>query len=114
MAVAVQAAQVIVKPVRRARDWKTYNEYLMQRGEIDFYLQALDHWDEDLKSINAGKVGLPFAFPDTLFFVAWVLRFLFMIPYRSMEGLLRSLGRMMSFDAPCYTSILLTLTLHHN
>jgi len=64
------------------RHWKTYNEHRVQRGQLDIYLQSLEHWDDDLRSINAGKAGHPFTFAGALFFVACMLRFLSKRYYR--------------------------------
>jgi hypothetical protein len=82
-----------------------YNEKLVQRGDISFYLEFLDTWDADLASANKNKVGNPFSYPDAIFAVAWVLRFLFSIPYRTLEGLFRALGKFAGFPAPSYSTI---------
>ncbi|OLS14728.1 MAG: transposase DDE domain-containing protein [Promethearchaeota archaeon CR_4] len=77
----------------------------MQRGDISFYLEFLSTWDANLARANQAKVGTPFVYPDAIFAVACVLRFLFSIPYRSIEGVLRTLGTFAKFPAPCYTTI---------
>ena len=105
MAITLQVSPASQEIARRPRNWKTYNEHRVQRGQVDIYLESLEHWDDDLRSINAGKAGHPFTFPGALFFVACMLRFLFSISYRSLEGLLRSLARRVGFDVPCYTTI---------
>ncbi len=90
---------------RRCRDWQRINEKLVQRGDISFYLEFLDTWDADVARANNGKVGNPFTYPDALFVVATVLRFLFSTPYRALEGLFRALGRLAGFPAPSYPTI---------
>ncbi len=90
---------------RKPRDWHVYNEKLVQRGDLSFYLEFLDTWDAGLARANRGKVGNPFTYPDALFAVAWVLRFLFSIPYRTIEGLLGTLGTFAKFPVPGYTTI---------
>jgi hypothetical protein len=90
---------------KRCRDWPRINEKLVQRGDISFYLEFLDTWDADLARANKGKVGNPFTYPDALFAITTVLRFLFSTPYRTLEGLFRALGGLAGFHAPSYSTI---------
>jgi hypothetical protein len=71
-------------------------EYDGAGNPANFYLEFLDTWDADLVSANKRKVGNPFTYPDAIFAVVWVLRFLFSIPYHTLEGLFRALGKEMS------------------
>ncbi len=89
----------------RSRDWHRINDKFVQRGSISFYLEFQDTWDGGLARANKGKVGNPFAYPDTLFVVATVLRFLFSTPFRTLEGLFRALGCLARFPAPSYPTI---------
>ena len=45
------------------RDWKTYNQELVRRGELLIDLAFLESWDQELKAMNRGKRGKPFAYP---------------------------------------------------
>jgi hypothetical protein len=90
---------------RQPRNWKKYNEKLVQRGDITFYLDALETWTEDLYVLNKDKKGHKFKFPPSIIFVACILRLMFGLPYRLLEGLLRTLGRQLSFPVPNYSTL---------
>ena len=47
------------------RNWKEYDEKLVQRGELYISLDFLENWDEELSKMNSGKVGESFEFPQT-------------------------------------------------
>jgi len=40
---------------RPDRNWKEYNEKLVQRGEILLAVESLKGWKEELKGMNSGK-----------------------------------------------------------
>lgn len=90
---------------RKPRDWKIINEKLVQRGEIDYYLDFLSSWDEELQEMNRNKLGRPYEYPNSLIFVGKMLRFQFSIDYRSLEGLLRTLGKLLQFQVPDFSTI---------
>jgi len=48
------------------RDWKEYNEHLVQRGEILLKVERLQGWQEELQEMNLGKNGRPFRYPHSL------------------------------------------------
>jgi len=77
----------------------------VQRGDITFYLDALETWTEDLTIINSQKKGHKYKFPPVVFFVACILRLLFGLPYRLLEGFMRGIGRQIGFPAPHYSTI---------
>ena len=41
------------------RDWVTYNEQLVKRGEYLLALDFVENWDKELAEMNDGKVGAP-------------------------------------------------------
>jgi hypothetical protein len=90
---------------RQPRDWRDYNEKLVQRGDISLYLDTLITWDDDLEIQNSGKDGRPFEYPEVVFIVALILRFLFQLDYRGLEGILRALGQFIGFSPPHYSTI---------
>jgi hypothetical protein len=65
----------------------------------------LETWDDDLEVLNSGKNGRPFGYPPVLFVIALILRYLFQLDYRGLEGILRALGQFIGFSVPHYTSI---------
>jgi hypothetical protein len=82
------------------RDWKQYNERLVQRGEILLAVKSLSGWQEELEEINQGKHGRPFRYSHSLILFLGTLRVVFTLPYRHLEGLARGLGRLISIPAP--------------
>jgi hypothetical protein len=82
------------------RDWKEYNEHLVQRGEILLAVESLSGWQEELREMNQGKNGRPFRYPHSLILFLGTLRVVFNLPYRQLEGLARGLGRLISNPAP--------------
>jgi hypothetical protein len=72
-------------------DWGAVDERLIRRGELLLSLDFLDSYGCELSLLNDGKVGRPFKI--TIVFLA-VVRYLFSMPYRQIEGFTRSLHRL--------------------
>jgi len=47
------------------RNWSSYNEELVVRGELYFDFDFRSRWDDELKQMNNGKVGAPYKFPES-------------------------------------------------
>jgi hypothetical protein len=90
MTLVIPAAHTPVNK-RQPRNWREYNEKLVQRGDISLYLDMLVTWGDDLEVLNFGKNGRPFDYPDVIFVISWILRSLFQLDYRGLEGILRDL-----------------------
>ncbi len=71
----------------RKRNWKEYNEHLVQQGEILLNVENLQEWREELQEMNLGKNGRPFRYPHSLILFLGMLRVVFSLPYRQLEGL---------------------------
>lgn len=48
------------------RDWPAYNEELVARGEFLLDVDWVDSWDDELETMNQGKRGRPYEFPESL------------------------------------------------
>jgi hypothetical protein len=72
-------------------DWRRVDERLIRRGELLLSLDFLDGYGYELSLLNDGKVGRPFKI--TIVFLA-VVRYLFSMPYRQIEGFTRALNRL--------------------
>lgn len=72
------------------REWSDYNEQLIKRGEYFLDLDFISHWEEELDSMNQGKCGAPYCFPNSLIELqaVWHAK---KIPYRMVEGITRKL-----------------------
>jgi len=45
--------------------WLIYDEALVKRVILPFFSDCLDCWDEEVGSMNVGKVGAPFKYPHS-------------------------------------------------
>ena len=79
------------KPYKDYRDWKTYHEELVIRGEFFFDFDFLENWDDELCLMNKGKVGHPFEYPNSLFY--WLSPMYSFLDSRKLEGAMRKLSR---------------------
>ena len=74
------------------RDWKQYNETLVQRGEFYLNPRFLDTWLKEIKEMNQGKIGQPYIYPNSLIVflsVLWSKGF----DLRALQGIVRVLSR---------------------
>ena len=88
------------------RDWHSYNEALVRRGELNLDSSVVEEWSRELRKANEGKVGEPYRYPESYIrFLAFV-RLLFHQPYRQTEGFVKSLSRFVEgLKAPDYSTI---------
>jgi hypothetical protein len=77
------------KSKHRIRNWKEYNRSLVQRGSITVWLSedAVDKWH----AAPTGKRGRPATYSDDAILTALLIRFVFHLPLRALEGFLSSL-----------------------
>lgn len=88
------------------RDWKTYNEQLVRRGELLIGLDFLENWDEELKQMNLGKRGKPFLYPENFVKFLAPVRVFFHLPYRQEEGFVEALSKLVpELEVPDYSTI---------
>lgn len=75
------------------RDWKTYNEQLVRRGEFLLDLNFVENWHQEIHTMNLGKQGAPYRFPNSLIELqaVWHAK---NIPCRMIEGITRQLANM--------------------
>ena len=75
-------------------DWLSVDERLIRRGELLLSLDFLEKYEEELKTMNGGKVGRPFTLAHSHVVFLAVVRYLFGLPYRQLEGFTRALNRL--------------------
>jgi hypothetical protein len=75
-------------------NWKAIDERLIRRGELLLNLEFLDDYEDELRTMNRGKVGRPYALADDYMEFLSVVRYLFVMPYRQLEGFIRVLNRL--------------------
>jgi hypothetical protein len=95
-----------LKKQYRIGNWKKYNQALVNRGSITFWLddEAIKKWYESTK---ASKRGRPFVYSNIAIICALTLRALFHLPLRATEGFLISLINLlkMTIDCPDYSTL---------
>ena len=79
------------KSKHRIRNWKDYNRSLVQRGSITVWLSedALEKWN----ATPTGKRGRPNTYSDDAILTALLIRFVFHLPLRALEGFLEILSK---------------------
>ena len=88
------------------RNWPEYNKKLIKRGEFLINPKFLESWNEEIKQMNAGKIGQPYLYPESMIeFLAYFHCRGF--DYRSCEGILRGLSEVYKYKFPVisYTQI---------
>jgi hypothetical protein len=75
-------------------DWCAVDERLIRRGELLLSLNFLEYYDYELSVMNDGKVGRPFKITYGYIVFLAVVRYLFSMPYRQIEGFTRALHRL--------------------
>jgi len=74
------------------RDWKTYNQKLVKRGEFYINPRFLDTWLDETRAMNAKKEGSPYQYPTSLIEFAAMLHAK-AFDYRAVEGVFHALSR---------------------
>jgi hypothetical protein len=55
------------------RDWHSYNEALVRRGELELDSSVIEEWEMELAKANDGKNGEPYHYPESYIrFLAFV------------------------------------------
>ena len=87
------------------RRWEKYNESLVDRIEYITDLSFIKDYDGLLEENNNGKIGHPYKVPDALIMYLARLRSIFNIPFRTLEGILRSLAIITNIKSISYSEI---------
>lgn len=87
------------------RRWDKYNESLVDRIEYITDLSFINNYYDLLKENNNKKIGHPYKVPDALIIYLSRLRSIYNIPFRSLEGILRSLAIITKIKTISYTEI---------
>jgi len=76
----------------KIRNWKEYNQALVDRGKILFWIteEAMRNWEEQ-EQTGRRKRGKPQQYSDTAIITALTLREVFRLPLRQTEGFLTSI-----------------------
>ena len=90
----------------RIRNWKDYNRSLVQRGSITVWFSE-DSVEKWLAEKEEGRKGHPPIYSDNAILTALMIRSVFHLPLRALQGFLTSLVLLMNIDLPIpnYTRI---------
>lgn len=83
----------------RVRNWPEYDRALVQRGSLTVWFDEAfvrEHWTP----AGTGKRGAPFVYSDLAIQLLLVLKAVFQLPYRTLEGLAQSLMQLMGLALP--------------
>jgi Transposase DDE domain len=83
----------------RIYNWSQYNRSLVNRGSITFWFseEAISKW---LSTAHTEEKGRPQIYSDDAILCALLLRTVYHMPLRALEGFLRSLVDLMRLDIP--------------
>jgi hypothetical protein len=88
------------------RNWASYNESLVRRGQVLLDFDVIDNWKNELEIMNEAKVGEPYAYPDSFLQLLGYMRAYFHLPYRQTEGVVRAhVGNKAIPSIPHYSTI---------
>jgi len=94
------------KACYRIRNWSKYNEALVKRGSITFWFSddAIKSWESRERT---GLRGRPQAYTDVAIQCMLMIRSVFHLPLRGLEGFTSSLITMLNLDLSCpdYTTV---------
>lgn len=94
----------MTKKVYRVRNWKDYNEALVKRGSLTFWLdeKCLNQWKSEKRSRGRGR---PEKYSDLAIQTGLTLKALFKLTFRATEGFIKSLLEMLkvTIKAPDYS-----------
>ena len=81
------------------RNWTEYNEELVMRGYFYINPSFLETWNDEIKQMNAGKIGNPYFYPKSMIETLAVLHCK-SFDYRALEGLMLGLSKGYKFEFP--------------
>ena len=88
-----------VKAQYRVTNWREYDRALVERGSLTVWFDeefVREHWRPEAN----GKRGAPFLYSDLAIQVLLMMKGVFHLPYRALEGFARSLMRLMGLPLP--------------
>jgi len=95
-----------MKHAYKIGNWKAYNQSLVNRGNITFWIDQAtpNSW---FHSNESSRKGRPFIYSDTAIEICFVFRELFKLPLRQTTGLVKSIfnSAQISLPIPDYTTL---------
>ncbi len=95
----------MVKPRYKTTNWKQYNQALINRGSLTFWIdeEAIQHW----KQVKQGNRGRPRLFSDLANTTALMVKRVFSMPLRGLQGFINSVFKLaqLPLSRPHYSCI---------
>ena len=83
----------VINMEKQKRDWASYNDQLVRRGELLIDLDFIKNWEKEFEEMNYGKRGKPFDYPKSLVTFLAFPRYFFWVAVQAGRGLRRSSGK---------------------
>lgn len=97
------------KVAYRVRNWKQYNQALINRGNLTVWIneEIIESWYVNSASDKARGRGRPRRYSDLCIQTALTLRSLFHFPLRATQGFIEGLVELLEINlqVPCYTQL---------
>src|SRR5579883_3533663 len=88
----------------RKRNWRQYNKHLVEQGSISFFIDP-KVFKTTRKGHHRKQPGRPVCFSDSLIQMLLMIKIRFRLPYRALEGFVKSLFKMRGVQMPSYSLI---------
>ena len=104
-ATSVNHRSLMPKPCYKTTNWKQYNKALINRGSLTFWIdeEAIREWPQSRQS----KRGRPRRFSELAITTALMVKRVFSMPLRALQGFLDSVFKLANIPLVCphYTCI---------
>lgn len=89
----------MTKPRYKTTNWKQYNQALINRGSLTFWIdeEAIQHW----KQVKQGSRGRPRVFSDLAITTALMVKRVFSMPLRGLQGFINSVFKLARLPLSC-------------
>jgi len=77
----------------------------VRQGELLLELEFVKGWRREVYSMNDGKEGRPFRYPESFLTFVAITQTVFHLPNRQTEGFFRALSKFVQIEAPDHTTI---------
>ena len=98
-ATSINRRSLMPKPRYKTTHWKQYNKALINRGSLTFWIdeEAIAEWKQD----KQGKRGRPRRFSDLAITTALMVKRVFSLPLRALQGFLDSVFKLANIPIVC-------------
>lgn len=85
--------------------WREIDARYVRQGELLLELGFVKGWRREVYSMNDGKEGRPFRYPESFLTFVAITQTVFHLPNRQTEGFFRALSKFVEIEAPDHTTI---------